>query len=106
MMETSDGRFQFEIIDGDIYEGDRVGDAIGVDNTALGIFVPSVTGAHVLKAFLTADELAESLVLTAPSRVKGALQPPKGTTSPPRCTCGIAVADASRICAERDCPYR
>ena len=105
-METSDGRFQFEIIDGDIYEGDPVGDAIGVDNTALGIFVPSVTGAHVLKAFLTADELAELLVLTAPSRVKGALQRPRGTTSPPLCTCGKPVTEASRICAELDCPYR
>ena len=106
MIETSDGRFQFEIIDGDIYEGDPVGDAIGVDNSALGIFVPTVTGAHVLKAYLTADELAEALVLTAPSRVKRVLEESKGTTSSPNCTCGIAVADASRICAELDCPFR
>ena len=105
MIETSDGRFQFEIIDGDIYEGDPVGDAIGLDNTALGIFVPSVTGAHVLKAYLTADELAESLVITAPSRVKGVLEESKDTTRSGICSCGIAIAAASIMCPEVDCFY-
>lgn len=98
MMETSDGRIGFEIIEGDVYEGDPVGDAIGEGNTVLGVFVPSGPGVHVLKAFLTADELAESL--------DGAMKTPEGTTSPPSCTCGIAIAEASRICAELDCPYR
>ena len=106
MIETSNGRFQFEIIDGDIYEGDPVGDAIGVDNTTLGIFVPTVTGAHVLKAYLTADELAEALVLSAPSRVKELLEKSKGTTSSPNCSCGIAIADASIMCPEVDCFYQ
>ena len=26
--------------------------------------------------------------------------------SPPDCTCGIPVAEAKRLCPERDCPYR
>ena len=25
---------------------------------------------------------------------------------PPNCTCGIAIAEARRLCTERDCPYR
>ncbi len=37
---------------------------------------------------------------------KGALKTPEGTTSPPACMCGIAIAEASRICAELNCPYR
>ena len=26
--------------------------------------------------------------------------------SPSNCTCGLAIADARRLCPERDCPYQ
>ena len=79
----------------ELTEGTRAG-ACGVVDDRLGeTFFTSLvrdTTCDVCKATLGPDALNSPV--------------PEQRHAPRRCFCGIAVKEASRLCTERDCPYR